>query len=429
MHERDAFITFINEFKKVSPTITDQQRIGLLQRAVQQHGIAVDEATEILNAAGMIVGEKENFFEVLGISIEQIHELDDQTIVNTVEVAHDKHYRASLTAGARIRPDGKTEEQWRSILNQARDTLKNPQKRKQYLDTILSDNSQTEVQETELQKTSEEVPNIPTTDIKSTSNSDLTAIPPDMDVPEDLVFIPAGEFQMGTQEQVENGRKMTVQTIYTGAFFIDKYPVTNAQYKEFLDAKPEWHKNRIFQRYHDGSYLQTWSSNNYPRGKADYPVVDVSWFAAMAYAKWAGKRLPTEAEWEKAARGGLDGKKYPWGDEIDINMANYGMQIGSTTPVGDYPPNDYGMYDAAGNVWEWCLDEYDEDTLHRNIGLDAVNVNEITKNFLTIETSRVLRGGSWASSNRATQVAYFGWAAPNFTYCNYGFRCIKEISL
>lgn len=135
--------------------------------------------------------------------------------------------------------------------------------------------------------------------------------------------------------------------------------MTNGEYKVFLDENPLWRKNRIVKDYHNGKYLRTWNSNTFPRGKANHPIVNISWYAAMAYAQWAEKRLPTDTEWEKAARGGLSEKIYPWDDEINMSMANYGMTARSTTPIGRYPPNDYGVYDIVGNVWEWCLDKYD----------------------------------------------------------------------
>jgi formylglycine-generating enzyme required for sulfatase activity len=132
-------------------------------------------------------------------------------------------------------------------------------------------------------------------------------------------------------------------TVHLDAFWIEVHPVTVAQYAKFLDEtgnrKPEyWDDERL----------------NAP----DQPVVGVSWRDASAYCEWAGVRLPTEAEWEKAARGGLVKKRFPWGDEdADKTRANYGRNVGKPTPVGQYPANGYGLYDMAGNVWEWCLDE------------------------------------------------------------------------
>jgi len=441
MSKREEFIQVINTFKTVSASITDIQRRGLLKQAVQNYDLSVEEASEILKSLGLMVGDELNYFEVLELSIEDLQDQSEDAIIISVNEAHKKSYSTSLRAGGLPRPDGRTQEQWRTVLNQARNTLINPFKRKAYLDTLLTEesilditprnisNSQVDVLQTEPEKSTAEAQNITATAIKTVSSSDLTTVPPDMTVPDDMVFIPASEFQIGRQSEAGNGRKLTQQTVYLGAFFIDKYPVTNTQYKKFLDANPEWQKNSIFQRYHDGSYLQSWRNSNYPRGKAEYPVVDVSWYAAMAYADWAGKRLQTEVEWEKAARGGLTGKIYPWGDEIDMSIANYGVQYGSTTPVGKYPPNDYGIYDAVGNVWEWCLDAHNDNSTHSSSNLAENSVDKITKNYLAIETARVLRGGSWASSERATQIAYVGWAAPSFTRYNYGFRCIKEISL
>lgn len=120
-----------------------------------------------------------------------------------------------------------------------------------------------------------------------------------------MVLIPAGEFEMGSTDGTD--AEKPIHTVYVDAFYMDTYEVTNAQYKQFVDANPEWQKGRIPDAYHHSNYLIGWNGNNYPRGKANYPVIGVSWYAAMAYSKWTGKRLPTEAEWEKAARGGLVG--------------------------------------------------------------------------------------------------------------------------
>ena len=175
----------------------------------------------------------------------------------------------------------------------------------------------------------------------------------------DMALIPAGEFEM-VSSAGDSGKKL-VYTMYIDAFYMDKYEVTNAQYKMFVDANPEWQKGNISSKYHDGNYLKSWNGNDYPSGKDNHPVVNVSWYGAMAYAKWVGKRLPTQAEWEKAARGGLVGQKYPWGNSIDSSKANYSRNVGDMTPVGSYPPNGYNLYDITGNVWEWCLDEHDRD--------------------------------------------------------------------
>ena len=129
MSKREEFITFINTLKTVSPIITDEQRIGLLRQAGQQYGLTVDEATEILKASGLVIGETVNYFEVLGLSITKIQSQSEADITTLIE----KRYSASLRAGGRIRPDGKTEEQWRTLLNQARDTLQNRQKRWEHI--------------------------------------------------------------------------------------------------------------------------------------------------------------------------------------------------------------------------------------------------------------------------------------------------------
>ena len=252
------------------------------------------------------------------------------------------------------------------------------------------------------------------------------------DVPAEMVVIPAGEFLMGSNVENANTSEKPVHPTYIDAFYMDKYPVTNEQYKVFLDACPQWQKEKILTDYHNGSYLRTWHRNNYPKGAANHPVVNVSWYAAMAYAQWGEKRLPTEAEWEKAARGGLTGKKYPWGDQIDATKANYGENIGQTTPIGAYPPNDYGVYDIVGNVWEWCFDEHILDFYAVSPRRNPVAGDDITyvlNNFTSLKTYRVLRGGSWISIPRYVRVAPRFRFTSSHSINNVGFRCARPVSL
>ena len=128
--------------------------------------------------------------------------------------------------------------------------------------------------------------------------------PPIPDVSE-MAIIPAGEFQRGSDDTEADDDEQPVRMIYLDTFYIDRYEVTNAQYKQFVDANPSWQKDRIPGEYHDGDYLKHWAGNNYPENKENHPVVYISWYAAMAYAEWAGKRLPTEAEWEKSSTWGV----------------------------------------------------------------------------------------------------------------------------
>ena len=244
--------------------------------------------------------------------------------------------------------------------------------------------------------------------------------------PEGMVLIPAGEFQMGSNDGEFDEKP--VHTVYVNAFYMDVYEVTNAQYKEFVDSNPQWGKDQIPSRYHDGNYLKHWTGNSYGRG--DHPVVYVSWYGAMAYAEWAGKRLPTEAEWERAARGGLLGKKYPWGNLLDSSKANY--RGGGTTAVGRYLPNKYGLYDVVGNVWEWCLDAYDEDfykgSPRRNPIVGADSIVQAASRFTTVKSSRVLRGGAWSNSRSALRVADRRSLNPVRADNSSGFRCAKTVS-
>ena len=254
--------------------------------------------------------------------------------------------------------------------------------------------------------------------------------------PEGMVLIPAGSFLMGSEDAEAEADEQPVHTVHLDAFYMDTHEVTNAAYKEFVDANPQWGKDNIEDRFHQGNYLERWTGTDYPAGKAEHPVVHVSWYAAMAYAEWAGKRLPTEAEWEYAARGGLAGQKYPWGDDEPTPAhANYGGNVGDTTPVGQYPANGYGLYDMAGNVWEWCLDAYDggfyaESENSQNPIAGGETVQWILENFTTIpnDSRRVERGGGgWFNGAQWLRVSGRVGTTPRFATA-IGFRCVKDVT-
>ena len=242
----------------------------------------------------------------------------------------------------------------------------------------------------------------------------------------EMVRIPAGEFQMGSNEITEATPR---HTVYLDEFYIDPYEVTNAQFKAFIDANPEWCKDNIPRKYHNGNYLNHWEGNDYPKGIAHHPVVYVSWYAAMAYAKWVGKRLPTEAEWERAARGGIAHKRYVWGNSRDPSRANYGYYGKRTRNVGSYLPNGYGLHDMGGNVWELCLDEYNKNFYRRSPKKNPIagvpDIEALMEDFTGVQTRRVSRGGSWNTSGPAS-VANRGDDKPTDTNGWLGFRCAKS---
>ena len=248
-----------------------------------------------------------------------------------------------------------------------------------------------------------------------------------------MMFIPAGDFYMGSKNKNKDAEsdEKPRHIVYVDAFYIDKYEVTNAQYKEFIDANPQWQKDCIPKKYHDGDYLKHWDGNDYPPDKGNHSVVYVSWYTAMAYAQWQGKRLPTEAEWEKAARGALLSRKYAWGPSLEANKANYGESIGGTTAVGTYPANRYGLYDMTGNVWEWCLDEYNPDFYAISPSHNPIaggTVDNILSDWTNVKSVRVLRGGSWVSDAKFVRVSDRTRFTPKITNKARGFRCVKPVT-
>ena len=452
MSKREEFIAAVNIFRTASQSITSEQRMGLLQQAVQQYGLSANEADGILKASGLVVGERASFFEILGLSFEELQNQSEPAIATRVDEAHKNRYSESLRAGGLPRPDGRTQEQWRTVLNQARDVLKDPKKRSEHIAMLQTEISQRVDPILPEEFTSSEPEEFPTSEQTSLSVS----------VPEDMVLIPAGEFQMGSGPDKVNDREKPEHTVYVDAFCMDKYPVTNAQYKMFIDVNPQWCKpskwdkqNRskkkvlsIFRRFHGVGYLKHWDWNNYPVGKADHPVTHISWFAAMAYAQWVGKRLPTEVEWEKAARGGLTEQKYPWGNLLNSHYAHCGQNIGETTYVGKYPANNYDLHDMVGNVWEWCLDEHDANfnfysSLPIRNPIAGVDTEEdldlLMSDFRNVRTDRVLRGGSLFTSSKPNQIGARREGSPFLTTlfsihsrlfsANIGFRCAWDTRL
>ncbi|MEO8111260.1 MAG: formylglycine-generating enzyme family protein [Ginsengibacter sp.] len=308
-----------------------------------------------------------------------------------------------------------------------------------------------------------------------------------------MVLIPGGKFEMGGDNNQASPDEYPKHKVQVSPFYIDVTEVTNAQFKKFVDAtgykttaekNPDWEELKktvppgtpkpadsllvaaslVFKPSNGpvnlNDYSQWWSwvkgaNWKHPEGPAssiegkdNYPVVQVSWDDATAYCKWAGKRLPTEAEWEFAARGGLTNNIYPWGNEhVNTGKAKANSWEGdfpyrnikkdgyvTLAPVKSYSPNGYDLYDMAGNVWEWCSDWYNGDYYKTLQNATAVNPKGPDKSYDPQDPytpKRSLRGGSFLCNDTycsGYRVARRMKSSPDTGLEHTGFRCVKDKS-
>jgi len=227
-----------------------------------------------------------------------------------------------------------------------------------------------------------------------------------------MMYVPEGEFSMGN-DSTNFEREIPAHKLFLDAYWIDQTEVTNAMYATCVEAggckPPKEKKSATYPEYYGNSDFD------------DYPVVYVSWDSATEYCTWAGGRLPTEAEWEKAARG-TDGRNYTWGDTSDIacSTANWGSCTDDTAPVGSYEDSKspYGLYDTAGNVWEWVNDWYDQFYYQKSVSQNPPGPGS--------GEERGLRGGAFDSLESKVRTAYRFSAIPRAADYFIGFRCAQD---
>ena len=222
-----------------------------------------------------------------------------------------------------------------------------------------------------------------------------------------MIYIPAGPFVMGGRDEDSPRNERPAHSVHLPAYFIAKYPVTNMDYREFIQNtghKPPVH----------------WRQTNYPTDLGHHPVVNVSWQDAQTYAQWKGARLPTEAEWEKAAAG-TDERHYPWGNRfVDGERCNSCNQVGATTPVTEYPDgrSPYGAWDMCGNVYEWCADYYDEDYYKTSPSSNPKGPEG--------GQERVVRGGCYQDTRAVLRVTHRLGVSEVTVRENIGFRIAMD---
>ena len=243
-----------------------------------------------------------------------------------------------------------------------------------------------------------------------------------------MISIPTGSYMMGDPKPKPTfiGNDELAHRVELDGFYMDSYEVTVGQYKQFV--------NQSGYNYNRWNQVARYSPGD------DYPMILVTWNDATAYANWAGKRLPTEAEWEYAARGGFEGRRYPWGDkEPDGSQCNYAdkntidleydwadMDVDDgyamLAPVGSFPPNSYGLYDMAGNVSEWCQDWYDSNYYNVSPAKNPPGPTSSPQGW------RVMRGGSWESDSYYLRVDSRNFNSPNEWMTRFGFRCVSGLN-
>ena len=252
----------------------------------------------------------------------------------------------------------------------------------------------------------------------------------------EMVPVPAGDFWMGSDDSDPEAKteEKPRHRVFLNAYLIDKYEVTNALFERFVKAlgrvteAERAGSSPVYIAMNDGSWQ--WNSTlvgaswRAPKGPgtdavASHPVVHISWFEADYYCKWADKRLPTDAEWEKAARG-VDGRRYPWGNDWDALAANVNMTARATTPVGSYARgvSPYGAHDMLGNAWEWVSDWFAPNYYSQS--------PERNPKGPEVGASRVVRGGAWMLTKADARTAARTAVLPSGRSVVMGFRCAKD---
>jgi len=257
-----------------------------------------------------------------------------------------------------------------------------------------------------------------------------------LDMAPDLARIPAGDFLMGASDADADERP--VHRVYVSEFFIGRFPVTNDEYARFVRATghpspavrvlPMIAAAAQDATFEDLAAQYVWVNDQPPLGRGGHPVVLVRYEDGMAYCAWLSQtlgrlvRMPTEAEWEKAARGGVEGGRYPWGNEIDPSHANYLVDPSAknqrgTKATGTYTPNGFGLCDMAGNVWEWVADWYGSEYYAAGDARDPQGPRE--------SAMRIVRGGSWVNADVKSLRCSCRHPVPPDTYAySIGFRIV-----
>lgn len=235
----------------------------------------------------------------------------------------------------------------------------------------------------------------------------------------EMAVVNGGTFYRGSVDG--NRDEMPRHQVHLASFAMDVHPVTNEQFVRFLEVmggEKDGNHNDII-RLKDSRVKRSGGKLSIESGYAKHPVVGVTWYGAIAYAKWVGKRLPTEAEWETAARGGVDNTLYPTGDDIEKNQANFFSS--DTTAVMSYAPNGYGLYDMAGNVYEWCQDWYGYNYYESSIQEPDNPQGPLQGVY------RVLRGACWKSLKEDLRCSRRHRNNPGTVNGTYGFRCAADV--